>query len=307
MLHDFKTDHAQLQCLTAEFPPGNVLRPDVSFDGRRILFAWCRHYPGLSDWSDKLDKTRLPEDSFYHLYEVNIDGTGLRQLTFGKYNDFDGRYLPNGEIVFCSTRRGQSVRYSAESAAATLTDPQLPECYVRCGGGPERPCAVYTLHAMDPAGEHLRPISAFEMFEWTPSVDDQGRILYSRWDYVDRYGQNNMGLWTTLADGTGVQAVYGNFTRNPECFFEARSVPGSRRLIFTASGHHSITAGSLVLLDPRRGPDDPTALTRLTPEVPFPESEGQPHDLLCQSLPACGRAPSGGLERSAVEIPGRDE
>ena len=51
---------------------------------------------------------------------------------------------------------------------------------------------------MDAAGQNLRPISAFEMFEWTPSVDDQGRILYSRWDYVDRYGQNNMGLWSTL-------------------------------------------------------------------------------------------------------------
>ena len=73
-----------------------------------------------------------------------------------------------------------------------------------------------------------------------------------------------------------MQAVFGNFTRNPECFFEARSIPGSRRLIFTASGHHSITAGSLVLLDPRYGPDTPAALTRLTPEVPFPEAEGRP-------------------------------
>ena len=73
----------------------------------------------------------------------------------------------------------------------------------------------------------MHPISAFEMFEWTPSVDDQGRILYSRWDYVDRYGQNYMGLWSTRPDGSGVQAVYGNYTRNPECFFEARSIPGS--------------------------------------------------------------------------------
>ncbi len=276
VLHDFKTDHPRLQCLTEGFPPGNVLRPDISYDGQQVLFAWCRHYPGLSDWPDKLDKSRLPEDSFYHLFAVQVDGTGLRQLTFGKYNDFDGRYLPNGEIVFCSTRRGQAIQCSADSAAATLANPELPESYVRCGGGPERPCAVYTMHVMDAAGQHLRPISAFEMFEWTPSVDDQGRILYSRWDYVDRYGQNNMGLWSTLPDGTGVQAVYGNFTRNPECFFEARSIPGSRRLIFTASGHHSITAGSLVLLDTRYGPDAPAALTRLTPEVPFPESEGRP-------------------------------
>ena len=276
ILHDFKTDHSHLQCLTEGFPPGNVLRPDVSYDGQKILFAWCRHYAGLSEWPDKLDKSRIPEDSFYHLFEVNIDGTGLRQLTFGKYNDFDGRYLPTGEIVFCSTRRGQAIQCSPDSAAATLANPELPECYVRCGGGPERPCAVYTLHVMDADGRQMRPISAFEMFEWTPSVDDQGRILYSRWDYVDRYGQNNMGLWSTLPDGSGVQAIFGNYTRNPECFFEARSIPNSRRMILTASGHHSITAGSLVLLDARHGPDTPESLVRLTPEVPFPESEGHP-------------------------------
>ncbi|MHB8866878.1 MAG: HzsA-related protein, partial [Pirellulaceae bacterium] len=285
ILHDFKTDHASLQCLTEGFAPGNVLRPDVSYEGDKILFAWCKHYAGLSDWPDKLDKSRLPEDSFYHLFEINVDGTGLRQLTFGKYNDFDGRYLPNGEIVFCSTRRGQAIQCSPDSAAATLADPQLPECYVRCGGGPDRPCAVYTMHVMDEEGRRLRPISAFEMFEWTPSVDDQGRILYSRWDYVDRYGQNNMGLWSTFPDGTGVQAVYGNFTRNPECFFEARSIPGSRRLVFTASGHHSITAGSLALLDPRYGPDSPAALTRLTPEVCFPESEGRPTSYYANPFP----------------------
>jgi len=285
ILHDFRTDHASLQCLTEGLAPGSVIRPDLSYDGTKALFAWCRHYPGLRDWADKLDKSRLPEDSFYHLFEVNVDGTGLRRLTFGKYNDFDGRYLPNGEIVFCSTRRGQSTQLSQATGAATLTNPALPECYVRCGGGPERPVAVYTLHVMDSEGRNLRPISAFEEFEWTPSVDDQGRVIYARWDYVDRFGQNNMGLWSALPDGTGVQAVYGNYTRNPECFFEARSIPDSRRLVLTASGHHSITAGSLVLLDPRLGPDVPAALTRLTPEVPFPESEGRPTTYFANPFP----------------------
>ncbi len=276
VLEDFKTEHARVRCLTPGFAPGNVLRPDISYDGKRVLFAYCRHYPGLSEWNDKLDKSRLPEDSFYHLFEFNVDGTGLRQLTRGKYNDFDGRYLPNGQIVFCSTRRGQAIQCNKQTAMASLSHAALPESYVRCGGGPERPCAVYTLHTMDADGKDLRPISAFEMFEWTPSVDHQGRILYSRWDYVDRYGQNAMGLWATMPDGTGSQAVFGNFTRNPECFFEVRAIPGSRKLVLTASGHHSITAGSLVLLDPSLGADVPPALKRLTPEVPFPESEGAP-------------------------------
>ena len=100
-----------------------------------------------------------------------------------------------------------------------------------------------------------------------------------------------------------MQAVYGNFTRNPECFFEARSIPGSRRLIFTASGHHSITAGSLVLLDTRYGPDDPGALTRLTPEVCFPESEGRPTTLLRQSVSTFRGPLSCRLERPSAALP----
>jgi hypothetical protein len=285
VLEDFRSAQPRLRCLTPGFAPGNVLRPDLSYDGTKVLFAYCRYYRGLSEAPDKLDKSKLPEDSFYHLFEVNIDGRGLRQLTRGKYNDFDGRYLPDGRILFCSTRRGQAIQCTTQTAAATLRQDSLPECYVRCGGGPERPCAVYTMHTMDSAGHDLRPISSFEMFEWTPSIDDQGRILYSRWDYVDRYGQNAMGLWSTLPDGNSTHAVFGNYTRNPECVFEARSIPGSRKLIFTASGHHAITAGSLVLLDPTVGPDAPTSLTRLTPEVPFPESEGHPTTYYANPFP----------------------
>ena len=285
VLEDFKSEQPGLRCLTGNFPPGNVLRPDISFDGRKVLFAFCKYYPGLSERTDKLDKSQLAEDSFYHLFEINVDGTELRQLTLGKYNDFDGRYLPDGQIVFCSTRRGQATQYTQETAMASLQDPALPECYVRCGGGPERPCAVYTMHAMDADGGHLRPVSAFEMFEWTPSIDHHGQIIYSRWDYVDRYGQNAMGLWATMPDGTGARAIFGNYTRNPECFFEARAVPNSQRFVVTASGHHSITAGSLILLDPNLGHDVAAALTRLTPEVPFPESEGRPTTYYANPVP----------------------
>ena len=136
--------------------------------------------------------------------------------------------------------------------------------------------AVYTLHVMDAGGKNLRQISPFEMFEWTPSVDDQGRILYARWDYVDRHNMPYMSLWSTMPDGTNAQAVFGNFTRNPHCFFEARSIPGSRKLISTACGHHAFTGGSLVLLDNNTAVDGEAGMTRLTPEVCFPETEGWP-------------------------------
>jgi hypothetical protein len=284
VLEDFKSDEPKLRCLTPDFPPGSVLRPDLSYDGTKVLFAYAKHYPGLKDQPDKLNKDNVPEDAFYHLYEMNLDGTGLQRLTHGKYDDFDGRYLPDGRIVFLSTRRGSSIQCGPASAAASA-DGQSPDCYVRCGGGPERPVAVYTLHVISADGSHLEPISPFENFEWTPSVDQDGRILYARWDYVDRYNMPYMSLWSTMPDGTGARAVFGNFTTDPHCIFEARSIPGSGRLIFTASGHHAFTGGSLVLLDPNRASDGEAAMTRLTPEVVFPEAEGWPQTYFADPYP----------------------
>ena len=275
VLQDFKSDSPKLRCLTPDFPPGSVLRPDLSHCGTKLLFAYCKYYPGLREEADKLDKSNVPEDAFYHLYEMNLDGTGLRRLTHGKYDDFDGRYLPSGEILFLSTRRGQYIQCGKSTGQAS-SDGQHPDCYVRCGGGPSRPVAVYTLHVMNAEGDQLRQISPFEMFEWTPSVDDQGRILYARWDYVDRHNMPYMSLWSTMPDGTDTRAVFGNFTTNPHCIFEAQSIPNSRKLIFTASGHHANTSGSLVLLDVNRAADGEAAMTRLTPEVAFPETEGWP-------------------------------
>ena len=100
-----------------------------------------------------------------------------------------------------------------------------------------------------------------------------GRIIYTRWDYVDRHAVFGEHLWTTRPDGTAPAAFYGNLTRNPVGTWEARAVPGSRKVIATAAAHHAMTAGSIILVDPDRGPDGLAPLTRLTPDVPFPESE----------------------------------
>ena len=79
---------------------------------------------------------------------------------------------------------------------------------------------------MDADGRNLRPLSAFENFEWTPSVANDGRILYTRWDYIDRFNGHFFSLWSTNPDGTNPQLVYGNYTVQPQVVFEARSIPG---------------------------------------------------------------------------------
>jgi Hydrazine synthase alpha subunit middle domain len=275
ILESFKSDTPRVRCLTKDWPEGSFLRPDLSYNAGKILFAYCRYYPHVSGM-EKVDKEKLPEDAFYQIYEMNIDGTDVRQLTHGRYDDFDARYLPDGDIIFLSTRKGTFLQCTKDNTAATLAQ-TLPDSYVRCGGDNKRPCAIYTLHRMNGKGRNLRPISAFETFEYTPSVADDGRILYTRWDYIDRFNGHFFSLWAANQDGTNPQLVYGNYTVKPQAILEARSVPHSNKILFTAGAHHSITGGSLALLDPSRGNEGLDPITRLTPEVPFPETE-QWHD-----------------------------
>ena len=241
-----------------------------------MLFAYCRYYPARGrTCPTRLKKDKLPEDAFYHLYEMNLDGSGVRQLTHGRYDDFDARYLPDGEIVFLSTRKGQFLQCDKASTAATDATADLPDSYVRCGGDNYRPVPVFTLHAMDAdGGEPAADLGVREL-----RVDAGGgqrradplrplglhrplqRPLLQ--PVVDQPRRHQRRSWSTAT------------TRSqPQCVFEARPIPNSQKLIFTAAAHHSITGGSLVLLDRTQGTESERPLTRLTPEVRFPETEG---------------------------------
>ena len=202
------------------------------------------------------------------IYEVNVDGTGLRQLT-GTIDDpmttVDGRrtvliedwdpcYLPDGGFAFVSTRNQGGVR-----------------CH---HGG--RYCPTYLLYRADAEGRNIRPMSHGEANEWDPSVLSDGRIIWTRWDYINRHDTIYQSLWTTRPDGTGTAHFYGNYTRNPCNILEARAIPGSRKVVGTAAAHHAYTAGSIIVIDSAQGEDGPAPIERVTPEVAFPETEGYP-------------------------------
>jgi hypothetical protein len=218
-------------------PSGSFLHADVSWDGRRVLFAYCGFGPPAGT------------DRHYRLYEVGADGSDLVQLTDGPYDDFSPRYLPDGRILFVSTRRGG---------------------FHRCGRGP---CPVYTMAVANADGSDPRVISFHETHEWDPAVLHDGRIIYTRWDYVDRHAVHYQQLWSVRPDGSDVRAFYGNNTLNPVGVWEARPIPGSLRVMATAAAHHAMTAGSIISLDVTRGVDGLAPITRLTPDALFPESE----------------------------------
>ena len=234
-----------MQCrrLTPEtLPTGSYQHPEVSYAGDRVLFSYCRAETVPADRESHPGR-------FYHLWEMAADGSNLRQLTDGDFDDFAPRYLPDGRIIFISTRRGG---------------------FHRCGRGP---CPVYTLTLAEADGSHPRTISYHETHEWDPAVLDDGRIVYTRWDYVDRHAVHYQQLWTVRPDGSNVAIFYGNNTFNPVGVWEPRPVPGSNRVMATAAAHHAMTAGSIILLDVTRGQDGLAPITRLTPDALFPESE----------------------------------
>lgn len=272
VLENFRQTDASVRCLTPEWPAGNCQGLDLSFDARRVVFAFSRYYPHIANVVNKRDKNNVEEETFYHLFEMDLATGDHRTLTRGKYDDLEGRYLPSGDILFLSTRKGQFLQTSDSNTLQTMQG-TLPDSYVRCGGDDYRPCPVFTMHVVNPAGTRIWPASAFETFEYTPFVADDGRVLYCRWDYIDRFNGHFFSLWSSNPDGTNPQLVYGNYTVRPQATLEPRSIPHSHKLLFTAGAHHSITGGSLVLFDPSRGNEGEGPLTRITPEVPFPETE----------------------------------
>jgi hypothetical protein len=231
---------------------GAFLSPELSFDGETILFA----YSEAMAW-DKYQGKEAYEwnpECCYHIFKCNADGTGLVQLTDGSWDDFDPCFLPDGRIAFVSTRRGG---------------------YLRCG----RHCPVYTLHSMADDGSGIVPLSHHETHEWHPSVTNDGMIVYTRWDYVDRDTNIAHHLWTCFPDGRDPRSPHGNYPlqreARPWMEMSIRAIPGSHKFVAVTGAHHGHEFGSLVLLDPRIPDDDAMSqLVRLTPEVPFGEAEG---------------------------------
>lgn len=253
-----------LECrdlLNGKLEGGNVADPCLSWDGKKIIFSYVEigkesvRFPWKEAWTPKV--TNEKEEShheYYHLYEMNSDGSDLQQLTFGSYEDLMPAYLPDGSIVFSSSRRKGH-----------------PRCF--WWGFGER-WTNYTIHKMNSDGSDLHPLSWHETNEWYPAVSHDGQIVYARWDYIDRDAVTHQNLWSMRPDGTNPTAVWGNASLEIFSSFQAKPIPESRKWLLTASAHHACTGGSLVILDPSAAKDGPKAIERITPEIPFPEAEG---------------------------------
>ena len=250
-------------------PDGAYLSPELSFDGKTILFAYTEaegyrpKIPASEDVNGYYNYSGLQcsftDKNAWHIYSVDVNGSNLQQLTTGVFNDFDPCWLPNGKIAFISDRRGGFGR-----------------CHMTADGG--APWFTYTLHRMDANGSNMERLSHHETCEWQPSVVNDGQIVYSRWDYVDRGFFQAHHPWTTTPDGRNAIAVHGNYPKNwkdrPCMEMDIRCIPNSEKWIAIAAAHHGQTYGSIVMIDPMVEDDDAMGPVKVvTPDERFPETE----------------------------------
>ncbi len=215
-------------------PAGSIRDPQVHYDGAKILFSYR---PGGTD--------------YFHLYEIGIEGGGLKPLTSGPYDDIEPIYLPNGRIMFCSSRCNRWVPCWYTQVAILYT----------CAGD----------------GGNIQPISANIEHDNTPWLLPDGRVIYERWEYVDRSRVAFHHLWTFNPDGTGQMVYYGNMHPGT-LMIDAKPIPGGDDVVAVFSPGHGRKehAGAITIVTPQLGPDELSAARRVSKEEnyrdPYPLS-----------------------------------
>jgi hypothetical protein len=192
------------------FTGAAISDPCVSFDAKRILFSM-----------------RPPSGGNRNIYEINANGTGLRQVTSGGGHDFDPMYLPNGEIMFTSSRHGGMDEYNHAPAE--------------------------NMYVCNNDGSSLRRVSFNMSDDFDPTLLPDGRIAYTRWEHFGTV--NRFPLFFTNPDGSAPFHMFGPHNRN---FFHVQPTPDGR-LIAIESTMIEEDAGPIALLKLEQGPADPSA------------------------------------------------
>ena len=235
-----------------ELGPGHVHGMDLWWDASRVVFGYAKAksmepvkgFPGRLGHDARLAHEPI------HLFEIGIDGKGLRQLTDHRsWSDLDPTYCPNGDIVFVSERCGTALQCNEYDKDETSCN----------------------LYVMRPNGEGIRRLSANKDGDYAPHALDDGTIAYTRWEYHERNLMENQSLWTIRPDGTGADALFKQHLPTPLALYDARSIPGTSQVVAVAGGHHTLYCGPVVVVDRRMGMNDPRGLRIVTPGVRPPE------------------------------------
>jgi len=241
--------------LLPQMTNGVFERFDVSFDAKKIVFAWKR-----------------AAQEGYRVYEVGVDGKLLRQLTFPPTNeaelqrdyrvfphyhhgtdDMQPCYLPDGGIAFISTRCQYGI----------LCD--VPDDFT-----------TTVLYRMDGDGKNMQRLSNSSVSEAAPVMLPDGRLMYTRWEYVDKGAVSVKCLWAMRPDGTASQEVYGNDLALPPTLLYGRPIPGAaNQFVVLGTPHYPQNGvGTVIRLDMAKPIRTREPMTYLTDDVDIRSEQG---------------------------------
>jgi hypothetical protein len=178
----------------------------------------------------------------FGIWRINADGSGLARVIDHQSNNMNACWLPDGGMAFLSDRK------PAFAYCWTSTSP--------------------VLYRADADGGNAIRLSANYLTDFTPSVMRDGRILFSRWEYVDRPAIPIQSLWAVNPDGTMLSGVFGNRVLSPATFMEARDIPGRPgKILCVMTSHNGPCRGAIGLIDTGQGGNAQEAIRNLTPEI----------------------------------------
>jgi len=211
---------------------------ETSFDGTKILFAMRGPFEQGADEKDQ---------PTWNIWEYTLGTDGLRRiitsdLTAEAGHDVAPSYLPDGRIVFSSTRQRQS--------KAVLLDEGKPQFDAQ---DEDRNEPAFVLHVMNDDGSDIHQVSFNQSHDLDPTVLTNGQVLFSRWD--NAAGNNELNLYRMNPDGRGLELYYGSESHDTGTsgatvqFVQPREMPDGRILTIVRPFQTDEAGGDLVAID----------------------------------------------------------
>jgi len=259
--------------LVPEMEDGIFGRFDLHFDADRIVFDWkASPREGFRIWEIDVDPQRgvrvgaprpltLPppdEEARVAKYDNSFLG-GTARMYFHQTDDMHPCYLPDGGIAFVSTRCEYGTLCDAPDALSTAV-----------------------LHRMDEDGGSIVQLTNSAVSEFSPSVMADGRILYTRWEYVDKGQLGVKCLWAVRPDGTGSAEVFGNDITFPPTLLHGRQIPGyPNEFVVLGTPHYPQSGiGTVIHIDTTRDIRTRAPMRYVTPHVDVRQEEGWIHEVV---------------------------
>lgn len=228
----------ELSNLRGEIACRTIYKPANSSSVSDLLLHWD---------ADRLLFTASDERKRWNVFEVKLDGSGLRKVIACNEPDlefFDGTYLPDGRFIAVS-----NIGYQG----------------VPCVNGSD---AVGNLVAYDPASGSLRRMTFDQDANWHPTVMNNGRLMYVRWEYTDLTHYCSRFVMHANPDGTETRSLYGSGSWFPNSTFDIKPLPGATNaFVGIISGHHGVVrAGRMITFDPDKSRKEEKGMLQ---EFPF--------------------------------------